>query len=130
MAQAQEMYEPFAWEGIKVVPMGSASFAQGGVLWYYVHACHPTLDEQGQPDLRVVVELAGPRKFRGPMDVPAARAGTACWVIAQAFDLQPTTFIPGDYELKVQVTDVPSKATKTSARTFTVVEGAAPVQPQ
>jgi len=105
MQEAQEMLEPWAWQGIVVVPEGDRTFAQGDVLWYYLHACQPALDDNGTPNLRLTVQLSGAASFRGPMRAEPVKAGDNCWVLAQGLDLTSDRFVAGDYELKVNVRD-------------------------
>ncbi|MEM7052851.1 MAG: GWxTD domain-containing protein [Acidobacteriota bacterium] len=122
MREAQNVLEPYAWQGVVVVPKGDRSFAQGGVLWYYLHACQPALDDNGQPRLRLSVQLSGASSFRGPAAADPVKAGDNCWVLAQGLDLTADRFVPGDYELKVNVRDsVAKKTLVSSTESFTVV---------
>ena len=105
LPQAQQMLEPWAWMGIEVVPDGDRTFDQGGVLWYYLHACQPGLDEAGRPKLRVTLELTGAASFRGPAVAEPVKAGDNCWVLASAYDLTADRFPPGDYTMKLTVRD-------------------------
>lgn len=115
MQEAQQMLEPWAWQGIAVVPEGDRTFAQGGVLWYYLHACQPQLDENGKPKLRLSMQLTGAAKFRGPAQADPVKAGDNCWVVAQAYDIEPDRFPPGEYEMRVTVRDSVAGTTLLSA---------------
>jgi GWxTD domain-containing protein len=121
MDEAQEMLEPYAWQGIVVVPQGDRTFAQGSVMWFYVHACRPVLTAEGEPSLRVTAKIEGPQGFRGQVPVQPARAGDDCWVIAQGLDLAPAQFPAGDYEMALQVRDSEGQKTLSSKESFTVV---------
>jgi len=121
MQEAQEMLEPYAWQGIAVVPKAGRTFRQGELLWFYVHACNPALGDSGEPTLKVNLVLEGPTSFRGPLAVQPAKAGDECWVVAQGIDLVPDRFPPGDYEMKVQVRDSLGSTTLSSGEEFTVV---------
>lgn len=121
MEEAQEMLDPYAWQGIAVVPKAGRTFAQGDLLWFYVHACNPTLGDSGEPTLKVNLILSGPSSFRGPLSVQPAKAGDECWVVAQGIDVVPDRFPPGDYEMKVQVRDSLAGTTLSSGESFTVV---------
>ena len=100
----QEMLEPYSWEGVAIVPKGDDVFTSGSALWFYVHVCGPTLGPNGKPTLKTIVDLKGKRKFRGPVEIEPTKADDSCWILAQAIDLIPQ-FVPGDYELKLEVTD-------------------------
>lgn len=121
MKKKQEMLEPFAWQGIKVVPRGDATFAQGDTMWFYVHACNVAPGADGKPNLIETAEIVGPAKFRGPMHLAPAKATGECWVLAQGFDLSPQGFPVGDYTLTLRVTDVTAKKTASSKAEFHVV---------
>ncbi|HKI85658.1 MAG TPA: GWxTD domain-containing protein [Thermoanaerobaculia bacterium] len=121
MKKKQEMLQPFAWQGIKVVPRGDATFAQGDTMWFYVHACNAALGTDGKPNLAETAEIVGPAKFRGPMHLAPAKATDDCWVLAQGFDLSPKGFPVGDYTLTLQVTDLTAKKSATSKAEFHVV---------
>ena len=124
MQQAQQMLEPWAWMGIAVVPEGDLNFRQGGVLWTYLHACQPGLDEAGKPRLRVTVTLTGPASFRGPAVAEPVKAGDNCWVLASAYDLLADRFPPGDYTVELSVRDAVTGATlQATPAGFTVVPG-------
>lgn len=119
MPRAQDPLEPYAWQGIKVVPKGGGVFAHGAALWAYLHACHPTLGADGKPTMRAILEVSGPAQFRGSIRGEAVKATDDCWVLAQAFDVGAQVFPPGDYTLEAQVTD--NGRTLTSGAPFKVV---------
>jgi len=121
MQEAQQMLEPYAWQGIAVVPKGDKTFAQGSVMWFYLHACYPQLDAEGNPKLRVTVKVEGPQSFRGPAPMTPARAGDHCWVLAQGLDVTPDRFPPGDYEMTVNVRDSTAEETLSTKGSFSVV---------
>jgi len=120
MQEAQQMLEPYAWQGIAVVPKGNRTFLSGSVMWFYLHACYATLTADGEPSLRVNVKIKGPESFRGPVPVQPARAGDNCWVIAQGLDLTPDRFPPGDYDMNVQVRDSEAQITLSTEGKFSV----------
>ncbi len=120
MQHPQEMLEPYAWQGVVVVPRGDRQFAQGDVMWYYLHACQPKLTDQGKPNLRLTVQLSGPESFRGPVGVDPVKAGDHCWVLAQGLDLVPERFPPGDYQFKVYVRDAEGGKNLSAQTDFTV----------
>lgn len=121
MQEAQEMLEPWAWQGIVVVPKAGATFPQGGLMWFYLHACDAQLGDNGKPNLRVTASIDGPAKFRAPLSVEPAKAGDRCWVVASALDLVADRFAPGDYGIKIQVRDSLAGVTLASEGGFTVV---------
>ncbi|HSM14871.1 MAG TPA: GWxTD domain-containing protein [Thermoanaerobaculia bacterium] len=114
LEQAQGMYEPYRWQGVAVVPRGDRRFVQGRSLWFYVHVCGAQLAANGDPDLKVVATLTGPKRFRGPLQALPAKVGDECWVIAQALDLPADKFPEGDYELGLQVRDAVSGDVRTT----------------
>lgn len=120
MKEAQEMLEPWAWQGIAVVPKAGATFPQGGLMWFYVHACDAALGEDGQPNLRVTAAITGPARMRAPMSLQPAKAGDRCWVLASGLDLVADRFPPGDYEISLQVRDSLGGETLTTDGAFTV----------
>ncbi|HEX2163167.1 MAG TPA: GWxTD domain-containing protein [Thermoanaerobaculia bacterium] len=120
MQEAQQMLEPWAWQGIVVVPKAGSTFPQGGLLWFYVHACDPQLGENGQPSLRANAVIDGPKRFRAPLTATPAKAGDHCWVIASGMDLVADTFPAGDYTVKLQVRDSLAGVTLSTDGAFTV----------
>jgi GWxTD domain-containing protein len=121
MAAAQDPLEPFAWQGIEVVPKGDRSFAHGAALWLYLHACGAGFDAAGKPTLRSILEVSGPARFRGSVRGEPVKATDHCWVVAQALDVAPGTFPPGDYSVKLTVTDTTSGTTLERSADFHVV---------
>ena len=120
LRQAQQMLEPFAWQGIAVVPRSGEKFRAGDDLWLYLHACNASLDADGKPRLQVIAQLTGPMGFRGPLAVEPSFVGSGCWVVAPALDA--SAFAPGAYAMKLQVTDAGAGKTLTSERSFTITE--------
>lgn len=101
---AQELLEPWAWEGITAVPQ-HGDFAPGDPFAFFFHACYATKGADGQVDLRLTVELQGPRRFRGPFAIQPLATSADCWMIAGGFDLEAAKFPPGEYQLKAQLSD-------------------------
>lgn len=122
MSEAQEMLEPYAWQGIVVVPKGEPSFPQGSLMWFYLHACNPLLDDAGEPAFRVTVKIEGPSQTRATVPVQPAVAGDRCWVLAQGVDLGADRFPVGDYEIQVLVRDTEAGKTLFSEADFSVVQ--------
>lgn len=122
MQEAQQMLEPYAWQGIVVVPKGEHTFPQNSNMWFYLHVCNPLLGDDGQPALRVTVKIEGPSQVRDTVPIQPAVAGDRCWVLAQGVNLSAATFPTGDYDIQVLVRD--SEAGKTLFResSFSVVE--------
>jgi len=120
MEEPQQMLEPYAWQGIVVVPKGDRSFPQGSVLWFYLHACQVTLGEDGSPGLRVTAKLEGPSRSRDTLSVQPVRAGDDCWVVASGMDLGADRFPAGDYEMTLLVRDTEAGTTLTAGEEFTV----------
>lgn len=122
MTEAQEMLEPYAWQGIVVVPKGEPSFPQNSLMWFYLHACNPLLDDAGEPALRVTVKIEGPSQTRATVPVEPAVAGDRCWVLAQGVDLAANRFPPGDYTIQVLVRDTEAGKTLFREADFSVVQ--------
>ena len=120
MPEAQQMLEPYAWQGIVVVPKGDRTFQQGTVMWFYTHACNPQLTTDGKPNLRVTAKVEGPTAMRDAVPVQPARAGDNCWVIATGLDLVPDRFPEGEYEMTLQVRDSEGGKTLQSKEVFQV----------
>lgn len=123
LPKAQAAFEPFAWQGIAIHPKGDRSFVPGTTLWYYLHACNPSLDATGRPQLTTVVEMGGAARFKGAVRIEPAKAGDHCYVLAQAFDIEAKTFPAGSYRLTVKVTDTASGKTLPAFTTFNVPAG-------
>lgn len=122
MERAQDPLQPYAWQGIAVLPNPTGTFPQGGLLWVYLHACQPELDAGGRPQIQAQIEVSGTAQFRGAVRGEPVKASDRCWVVAQAFDLPPGAFPPGDYRLDVKASSGGAAALTRSA-TFRVVEG-------
>jgi GWxTD domain-containing protein len=104
LEKAQDPLQPYAWQGIAVLPNATRTFRQGGLLWIYLHACQPSLDASGRPQIQAQVEVRGAARFQGAVRGEPVKAGDRCWVVAQAFDLTAGAFPVGDYEIEVKAT--------------------------
>ena len=128
LPQAQDVHEPWAWEGVRVVPQGGGRFAPGAAMWIYLHACNVQLGEGGKPALDVTATIAGPRRLNGPIAIEPSRAGPHCYVVATGIDLVPARYPAGRYEVELAVRDAHAGKTLASAGAFEIV-GEAPAAP-
>lgn len=119
----QEMLEPFTWMSVNVVPQGDDRFAQGSTIWLYAHVCNAKVDPATQkPTLQTVLYLSGTKKFRGRIPMEATSVNPNCWALNQSLDLVPATFPPGDYEMKLELSDGAGGAKLSASHPFTVVK--------
>jgi GWxTD domain-containing protein len=113
LSEAQKPTDPFAFGGIKVVPKSDALFSQQDELWYFFEIRNPGVDEATKnPKLRAKLTVEG--KIDGknvkydnpPMDLePQALKGVeGHWAVGQSIPL--SGFKPGDYTMKMKVTDM------------------------
>jgi len=128
LAQAQKPNDPFAFGGIKVVPKGDKMFRPSDELWYFFELRNPGLNEQNVPGVQVKLEISGKSSDGKPVNMTAPPRS----VDAQELKGVPghygvgssiplSGFKPGDYALKVKVTDTVKKTSYNLSDDFKVV---------
>jgi GWxTD domain-containing protein len=103
--------DPFTFGGLKVVPKGDGTFAPVGDLWYFVEMRNPGVNDQKNPAVQVQVEISGttangPAHMKLPMtdaEVAPLKGVKNRYAVGLAIPLE--TFKPGDYTIKVRLTD-------------------------
>ena len=104
--------DPFTFGGLKVIPKGDATFAPNGDLWYFVEIHNPGVTDAGVPNMRVRVDISG-KTAKGPvqMKLPMQDANVTKlqqeknrYALGYAIPLDG--FVPGEYTMKIRVTDV------------------------
>jgi GWxTD domain-containing protein len=125
---AQAPTDPFAFGGIKVVPKADRAFTKDDELWYFFELRNPGIDPAtSKPKVRAKLTVEGktadgkPIKYDNPpMEVDAqALAGVpGHFAVGQSIPL--LEFKPGDYTLRVKVTDTVSSQTYDLSQPFKV----------
>jgi GWxTD domain-containing protein len=130
LSEAQKPTDPFSFGGIKVVPKSDATFATADELWYFFEARNPGLDDTTkQPKLRAKLTVEG-KSTEGksvkydnpPMDLePQELKGVAGhWAVGQSIPL--SGFKPGDYTMKMRITDTIKNQVYEQSQPFKVVK--------
>ena len=134
---AQKPTDPFAFGGIKVVPKGDRTFHPSDELWYFFELRNPGLNEQNVPSITVKLEMTGkanPTTDAKGKEVPGKDVEMTApprSVDAQELKGVPghfgvgssiplATVAPGNYTLKVKVTDQVKKVSYTLSENFKV----------
>ena len=104
--------DPFVFGGLKVIPKGDQTFANNGDLWYFVELHNPGVTDAGIPNMRVRVQING-KTAKGPVELKIPMQDTQVTKLPQeknryalgvAIPLEG--FVPGDYTMKIRVSDV------------------------
>lgn len=104
--------DPFIFGGLKVVPKGDSVFPTAGDLWYFVEVRNPGVTDTGVPNLRVRVDIAGKTakgavRLNLPMqdaEITKLQQEKNRYALGLAIPLE--SFLPGEYTMKVHITDV------------------------
>ena len=101
--------DPFTFGSLKVIPKGDSTFTPKGDLWYFVELRNPGILVDGQPRIRVKIDIEGttpkgPAEMKFPLeDTKATKLTSSRYALGLAIPLEG--FIPGDYTIKVHVID-------------------------
>ncbi|MGA8809975.1 MAG: hypothetical protein WB973_19045 [Thermoanaerobaculia bacterium] len=110
---AQAPLDPFAFGGTKVVPKPGASFKRSDEVWLFTELRNPSLGTDGAPHVTTKVEIEGSAK--SIPGIPVAAEATPLkgmrghFGIGSTIDMTPLP--PGDYNVKLTVTDTIAKQT-------------------
>jgi GWxTD domain-containing protein len=145
LSEAQKPTDPYSFGGIKVVPKSDGTFTQSDELWYFFELRNPGLELPKQspatatttaapaaaaaaPHLRAKLTVEG--KVDGktikydnpPMDVDAQplKGVEGHYAVGQSIPL--AGFKPGDYTMKIKVTDVVKNQVYEMQQNFKVVK--------
>lgn len=128
LAQAQRPTDPFAFGGIKVVPKGDKTFHPSDELWYFFELRNPGLNEQNVPSIQVKLEMEGKTAAGKPYQATAPPRSVEAQELkgvpghfGVGSSIPLTKFEPGEYKLKVKVTDTIKKVSYNLAEDFRVV---------
>lgn len=130
---AQKPTDPFAFGGIKVVPKGDRTFHPSDELWYFFELRNPGLNEQNVPSIQLKLEMTGTAidptgKTKGkqvemtkppfPVDAQELKGVPGHFGVGSSIPL--ATIAPGDYTLKVKVTDQVKKTSYNLSEDFKI----------
>lgn len=128
LSKPQLPTDPYAFGGIKVVPKADRTFTKADELWYFFELRNPGVDSTQKPHIQVAADLDGKTKDGKPvkMRTPAQETEAQPLVgvpghFAVGTALTLTDFKPGDYTLKLKVTDTITKQTYELSEAFKVV---------
>jgi len=127
LAQAQHPTDPFAFGGIKVVPKGDKTFHPSDELWYFFELRNPGLNEQNAPGVQVKLEMIGKttagkevEMTAPPRSVDAQELKGVPGHYGVGSSIPLATVAPGNYTLKVKVTDTVKKVSYNLSYEFKV----------
>jgi hypothetical protein len=110
---AQAPLDPFAFGGTKVVPKPGASFKRSDEVWLFTELRNPALGADGAPHVTTKVEIEGSAKSIPGTPVSAEatplKGMRGHFGIGSTIDVTPLP--PGDYNVKLTVTDTITKQT-------------------
>ena len=129
LSAAQKPNDPYAFGGIKVVPKGDKIFTQADELWYFFEVRNPGLDDATkQPKMQVKLDLEGTMpdgkkvaRSSPPSEAPTTALPGVPGHFGVGSSIPLTSFKPGDYTLKVKVTDTITKQVYTLQDSFHIV---------
>ena len=128
LTTAQMATDPFAFGGIKVVPKGDRTFTRSDELWYFIEARNPGV-ENGAAKMTMKLDIEGTAKSgkkvkrTSPIaDAPAQelKGVTGHWGVGSAIPL--SSFEPGEYTLKLVLTDTINKQTYNFSEPFKIAD--------
>jgi hypothetical protein len=119
----QKPLDPFAFGGTKVVPKPGQAFRSTDEVWLFTEMRNPKLGTDGAPHVITKVEVDGPRKLPGKIlqaDATPLKGVAGHYGIGNTVDL--SQLVPGDYRLKVTVTDTIAKQSFQRETTIRILE--------
>jgi hypothetical protein len=119
----QKPLDPFAFGGTKVVPKPRNAFRKSDEVWLFTELRNPKLGPDGAPHVVTKVEVDGPTKLPGKIlqaDASPLKGVAGHYGIGNTVDLSQLT--PGDYQLRVTVTDTIAKQSFKRETTLKIVE--------
>jgi hypothetical protein len=127
LAAAQRPTDPFAFGGIKVVPKGDKTFHPSDELWYFFELRNPGLNEQNVPGVQVKLEMTGKTNDGQPVQMTAPPRSVEAQELkgvpghyGVGSSIPLASFKPGNYTLKVKVTDTVKKVSYNLSDDFKV----------
>jgi hypothetical protein len=120
----QTPFDPFAFGGTRVIPKPGRAFRREDETWLFVEMRNPALDANGEPKLTTRLELDrdGRTIVRQPMIIePLALKGVRNhYGLGTTLDV--SSFTPGEYTLRLKVTDEIARQWWTREETIQIVE--------
>ena len=121
--------DPFTFGGIKVVPKPDRTFSKKDELWYFYELRNPGVDDAGHPRIQMKLELDGTAAGTGekvarlapPSEVEAnpLKGVPGHYGVGSAIPLEALP--PGDYTLRVKVSDTVRKTSYNLQDHFKIV---------
>jgi GWxTD domain-containing protein len=126
LPSAQEITDPYAFGGLKVVPKGDATFTTAEDFTYFFEVRNPGVDEAGNPKLLVKMDITGKAGEKpvslnfpmSPVDAQPLKGVKNHYGVIQAFSL--ADFKPGQYTVKMRVQDAVLKKNYNFEKQFTI----------
>jgi GWxTD domain-containing protein len=128
MTKAQNATDPFAFGGVKVVPKADKTFHKGDELWYFCELRNPGINDLGEPKIQLRVDVEGQgtdgKKFTRVSPLSEVQANPLKGVpghfgVGSAIPLE--SFPPGDYTLRIKVSDTVRKTSYNLQDNFKIV---------
>jgi hypothetical protein len=124
MELMQTPFDPFAFGGTRVIPKPDRAFRREDEPWLFVEVRNPAVDAEGKPKLAAKLELDrnGKPFVRQPMLIePLALKGVrGHWGVGTTLDV--SSFAPGEYVVRLKITDELAKQAWTREQTIHIVE--------
>jgi len=120
---AQQPLDPFAFGGTKVVPKPGAAFRKSDEVWLFAELRNPSLGSDGVPHVITKVDVDGPSKIAGkptPAEATPLRGVPGHYGIGNTVDVTPLK--PGEYRVRVTITDTVAKQAFQRETTVRVIE--------
>ncbi len=127
LKEAQEITDPFAFGGLKVVPKGDAVFQTSDDIWYFQELRNPGVNDAGAPKVQAKILIEGkteqdkPVKLNFPLQeyttIPLKGVPNHYGL---ALSIPLKDFKPGKYNVKIVVIDTVLKKTYESSKQFDV----------
>lgn len=127
LPKAQEITDPFAFGGFKVVPKGDGRFSTSDDIWYFVEMRNPGTADAGAPKVQVKIDINGktdkdrPVKLNFPIQEIATipmKGVKDHYGLAMSIPLKD--FAPGNYTVKIKVIDTVLQKSYTFEKPFSI----------
>ncbi len=127
LPQVQEITDPFAFGGLKVIPKGDGLFKTSDDIWYFFELRNPGLTESGAPKVMAKIDIEGtsdrgtPVKMNFPIqefEVIPLKGVANHFGLAMSFPLKD--FKPGRYKVRIRVVDTVLKKSYESEKPFDI----------
>jgi hypothetical protein len=119
----QKPLDPFSFGGTKVVPKPGHAFHNTDEVWLFTELRNPKLGDDGAPHVITKVEVDGPKKLPGTIlqaEATPLKGVAGHYGIGNTVDV--SQLVPGDYQLKVTVTDMVAKQSFKRETRLTIIQ--------